>query len=81
MAWICGKIKCPLEENYTRQGTQFKKHRKATEKTKYSRHINEWTDMDFNSGHRVAEDRRIWRKSVGNVSSGASTIMFVPGSR
>ncbi len=63
------------------QGTVPGKIKRGRQKKRWEDNIREWTDLDFNSSQRAAEDRQRWQKIVAGVSSGAPTTLMVSVSR
>ena len=77
MVRTCDQIKWPLQKVI--QGTVPGKRKMERQKKRWEDNIKEWTGLDFNSSLRAAEDGLRLQKIVADASSGALTILLVPG--
>ena len=50
------------------QGTVKEKRKRGRQKERWKDNLKEWTEMDFASSTRAAENRSRWREVVANSS-------------
>ena len=66
MVWPCFKVFRSSKDNPT--GPVKGKRKRGSQKKRWVDNIKEWTEMDFASSARAAENRTRWKRIVANSS-------------